>query len=94
MPVPRTRPVRAASSTLVPTPSVDATSTGSSNSFKKETLRAPPKDPIPRRTLSLEVVATLSFKSSTALLPSSMFTPAEEYDVKPVAGARQAISRR
>ena len=76
MPVPRTRPSLAASSTFVPTPSVDATSTGWSNSLRNDTSIAPPNDPTPRKTRSLVVEATLDLRRDTARFPSSMSTPA------------------
>jgi hypothetical protein len=49
-PTPRTMPRRAASSTLVPTPSVEATSTGSSRAVISLAENTPPKLPTPRTT--------------------------------------------
>ena len=75
MPTPRNRPARAASSTLVPTPSVEATSTGSSIATIAFALNAPPKLPTPRSTAEPWVASTLAFSDDTARLPSSMSTP-------------------
>ncbi len=70
------RPARAASSTFVPTPSVEATSTGWSSCFNAETSSAPPKLPIPLSTSGVWVRSTLLRSRLTARLPSSMSTPA------------------
>ncbi len=54
MPTPRTLPRRAASSTLVPTPSAEATSTGSSSARIGRADITPPKLPTPRSTSGAE----------------------------------------
>ena len=75
-PTPRTRPRRAASSTFVPTPSVEATSTGSSIAAIALAENTPPKLPTPRTTSAPWVRSTAAFIRATARLPSSMSTPA------------------
>ena len=72
----RTRPRAAASSTLVPTPSVEATSTGSSIEAIAFAEKAPPKLPTPRTTSAPWVRSTAPRIRVTARLPSSMSTPA------------------
>ena len=86
IPTPRTMPSRAASSTFVPTPSVDATSTGSRSAVIAAALNTPPKLPTPRSTPLSWVASTAAFISATARVPSSMSTPA--------CGVRPATTRR
>ena len=93
-PTPRTRPRRAASSTLVPTPSVEATSTGSSIAVSALAENAPPKLPTPRTTSAPCVRSTAARIPATARLPSSMSTPAAAYDRRAAPGARHPMSRR
>ena len=93
-PTPRTVPSRAASSTLVPTPSVEATSTGSSIAASALAENAPPKLPTPRTTSGPCVRSTAVRIWATARVPSSMSTPAAAYDVSAAPGARQPMSRR
>ena len=81
-PTPRTVPSRAASSTLVPTPSVEATSTGSSIAASALAENAPPKLPTPRTTSAPWVRSTAVRIWATARVPSSMSTPAAAYDVR------------
>ena len=80
------RPRRAASSTLVPTPSVEATSTGSSIAASALAENAPPKLPTPRTTSAPWVRSTAAFIWATARLPSSMSTPAAAYERSVGAG--------
>ena len=93
MPTPRTLPSRAASSTLVPTPSVEATSTGSSIASDRPCAEnAPPKLPTPRSDLG--AVRALDGAPSSARrpgVPSSMSTPVAAYDVQ---RARRAPASR
>ena len=93
-PSPRTIPSRAASSTLVPTPSVEATSTGSSICRRRLAEITPPKLPTPRSTSGPSVRSTARFILATARLPSSMSTPVAAYEPSIAPGARQPMSRR
>ena len=74
-PTERTWPSRAASSTFVPTPSVDATRTGSSMVAIDLAEKTPPKLPTPRSTSGPWVRSTAARIPSTARLPSAMSTP-------------------
>ena len=73
-PIPRQRPWRAAKATLVPTPSVEATSTASGPSAAAEYI--PPKPCAAVITPGVRVEATASAIRATARLPASMSTPA------------------
>ena len=75
------RPNVPASSTFVPTPSVEATSTGSSIAAIALAENAPPKLPTPPTTSAPWVRSTAWRISATARLPSPMSTPAAAYDV-------------
>ena len=61
---------------LVPTPSVPETSTGSSMSLRAAALKQEPKPPSPPMTSGRLVAATASLIASTARAPSAVSTPA------------------
>ena len=67
--------IRKASFSLVPTPSVPETSTGSVMPARSGTNR-PPKPPMSEQTPAVAVRAIWPFISSTALYPAVMSTPA------------------
>ena len=79
MPTVSFRPVAKATISLVPTPSVEDTSTGSSSPVKRA-LNSAPKPPTPPRTSLRALALTDGFIRSTSLAPSSMLTPASLYD--------------
>ena len=78
----------------MPTPSVEATSTGSSIALMALPLNAPPKLPTPRSTAGPCVRSTARFMWLTARVPSSMSTPVDAYDVNIAPAARQPMSLR
>ena len=73
------RPVAWAISALVPTPSVDDTSTGSRYDEAAKRNR-PPNPPISPMTSGRKVERTWDLISSTAFSPAAMSTPASAYD--------------
>src|SRR5450759_3815352 len=76
MPMVPSLPMVRASSILVPTPSVPATSTGSLSFGSRS---APPKPPSPPSTNGCFVLLSRCFMRSTARLPASTSTPASLY---------------
>ena len=73
--MPSSRPVSIAMRSLVPTPSVAATSTGSANPAAFRSKSAP-NPPSPAITPGRAVAAAAGLMRSTRALPASMSTPA------------------
>mmetsp|Transcript_40166 Transcript_40166/g.99575 ORF Transcript_40166/g.99575 Transcript_40166/m.99575 type:complete len:237 (+) Transcript_40166:1525-2235(+) len=95
MPIVACFSVCCAMSSLVPTPSVPATSTGSLKPAAAVSNR-PPNPPIEPMTPDRLVLLASGLIASTRAFPSSMFTPADLYDSAPLeaaAGAAAAIAR-
>src|SRR5690349_17901312 len=65
--------------TLVPTPSVEAASTGRVIRVRRDASNRPAKPPRPPSTSGRRVRRIESFMSSTALSPASTSTPAPAY---------------
>ena len=72
------RPAIAATFNFVPTPSVEATRTGSAY-FEKSGLNRPPKPPTSPSTPFVKVDRIASFEAAIAFIFASMSTPAEAY---------------
>ena len=78
MPIVVKRPVARATIALVPTPSVDDTSTGSLYRSLGN-AKSPPKPPMSPMTSGRKVLRTLSLIRRTASSPSERLTPAPSY---------------
>ena len=75
MPIVSNRPVACAINALVPTPSVDDTSTGLRYRWLAK-AKSPPNPPMSPMTSGRNVERTLSLMRSTAASPAAMSTPA------------------
>jgi hypothetical protein len=75
---------------LVPTPSVEATNTGSRIPANAPASTRPPKVPSFESTCRLNVDSTAAFMPRTAALPASMSTPAAAY--APADGAASPLA--
>ncbi len=75
-------PVRKATLSFVPTPSVPLTSTGSS--IPLGTAHSPAKPPTSARTSGMRVIFANGLMRSTSSSPASMSTPASRYEIDPI----------